>query len=254
MQLDKLVDAMEDAATVDLRGDKVLPWALEVIGDEEIEDGEVADAVDDLREWEADGAHRRDLAGDDEGNGEPDDEYEHSDAIAVMDAWWPGLVEGQFEPTIGEEAFDAVEDLIALDDPPNTHQGSSYIAGWYSFVEKDLRSVLEEEEESGERSAQDDEGSSGEEGEDPPSGDGDGADSESSEGDESSDGGEESARGDDSSDETSEDGVKTTANQLDEPASGAADGRRGDRPGRRGRGRRRRGPRRQGRRRRTRRR
>ncbi|MEA2125141.1 MAG: hypothetical protein QOI80_1923, partial [Solirubrobacteraceae bacterium] len=60
--------------------------------------------------------------------------YDHSAAVALMDAWWPRLVRGIFEPTLGKELFDRVEsDVLSLDD---------FGWGWATHVQKDLRAVL----------------------------------------------------------------------------------------------------------------
>ena len=140
MTVPELVDAMEDAATVDLRGNKVLPVLLRVLGDES--DPAVRDAIAKLGAWQGEGAHRRDK--------DNDGVYEHSDAIKIMDAWWPKLVEAMFKPTLGDDLYGDSEDrtgvfdLIQIDNPPNTRQGSAYISGWYGYVEKDLRALLGE--------------------------------------------------------------------------------------------------------------
>ncbi len=128
----ELVDAMEDAATVDLRGNKVLPFLIRALA----ADGDpvVRDALAKLEAWQRAGAHRRDENG--------DGVYEHSDAIKIMDAWWPRLVEGQFKPALGQTLYDRLMGMIGIDNPPHTRQGSAYISGWYSYVEKDLRAVL----------------------------------------------------------------------------------------------------------------
>lgn len=129
----ELTDAMQDAATVDLRGDKVLPFLLQLLGDDE-SDPAVRDALAKLEAWRADGAHRRDFDG--------DGVYEHSEAIKIMDAWWPELVKAQFEPALGTELYEQLLEMIQIDNPPHTRQGSAYISGWYSYVEKDLRALL----------------------------------------------------------------------------------------------------------------
>jgi acyl-homoserine lactone acylase PvdQ len=144
MSLSELVDAMEDAGTVDLRGDTVLPFALDLLGEES--DPVVAGALAKLRAWEADGAHRRDK--DHSGT------YEHSEAVRIMDAWWPRWIRAQFEPVLGPGLYDSLAQegdgdsgMLDLDDEPNangTHLGSAYIAGWYGYAEKDLRSILGE--------------------------------------------------------------------------------------------------------------
>jgi acyl-homoserine lactone acylase PvdQ len=130
VSLVELVKAMEDAATVDLRGDKVLPVMLDVIGDPGTE--RLRDAVELLNDWSTTGAHRRDL--------DLNDEYDDHSAVALMDEWWERALEAIFEPVLGE----------AFDDVPYTHDdhsgldgnGSSWNDGWYGHVHKDLRSVL----------------------------------------------------------------------------------------------------------------
>jgi hypothetical protein len=131
----ELTEAMADAATVDLRGDAVLPWALRVLGTQA--DPALADAVANLRAGVRAGAHRRDENG--------DGVYEHADAIRIADAWWPRWMRAQFEPSLGKALFDAVEDVHALDNHPNNHGdhvGSAWQNGWYSFAQKDLRALL----------------------------------------------------------------------------------------------------------------
>ena len=133
--LPELAEAMADAATVDLRGDAVLPYALRVLRGTTRSD--LRGAISKLTEWERAGAHRRD----DNGDGV----YEHSEAIRIMDAWWPLWLEAQFKPLMGEELFNAVKKVHKLDNHPNNggdHVGSAWQDGWYSFAQKDLRRVL----------------------------------------------------------------------------------------------------------------
>ena len=130
-----LVEAMGEAATVDLRAERVLPLALRVIGDPPA--GPLAEAVAELRTWIAAGAHRRDRDG--------DGRYEHADAIRILDAFWPRWLRAQFGAVLGDALFDALREAHALDDPPNgggDHRGSAYQTGWYGHAAKDLRRVL----------------------------------------------------------------------------------------------------------------
>ena len=136
-----LVDAMEDAGTVDLRGDKVLPFMLEALGPQ---GGRVGQAVAKLRAWKGAGAHRRDRSAACRAE-RANCRYQHRDAVKTMDAWWPKIVDAQFRPVIGETMFRRVVDMMGIDDEPNAagaHAGSSYIDGWYGYVEKDLRKLL----------------------------------------------------------------------------------------------------------------
>jgi acyl-homoserine lactone acylase PvdQ len=132
----ELVEAMEDAATVDLRGDKVLPYALDVVrSGPRIRSKKVRLAVRSLAGWQRSGAHRRDPDG--------DGTYSYTRAIRLMDAWWPRLVQAQFKPLLGETLYDRLQSVMGLDNAPGA-RGSAYISGWYGYVEKDLRSLLGE--------------------------------------------------------------------------------------------------------------
>ena len=137
IDLPGLVDSMADAGTVDLRGDKVLHFALNVLRRKPIADQAVADAVDTLQAWHDTGAHRIDR--------DQDGTYEDAEAIRIMDAWWPRWMHAQFEPRLGAELFDAVEGMIGLDNEPNNHGGhlgSAYQSGFYGYARKDLRTQL----------------------------------------------------------------------------------------------------------------
>jgi hypothetical protein len=133
MTLPGLVDAMEEAGSTDLRGEKVLPLALRVIG--RPKDPALAAAVATLRAWVRSGAHRRDKDG--------DGRYDDADAVRIMDAWWPRWMRAQFRPVLGAAAFDAIPH--EMDNAPNNHGdhlGSAYQTGWYGYAYKDLRRIL----------------------------------------------------------------------------------------------------------------
>jgi acyl-homoserine lactone acylase PvdQ len=133
--LPELVDAMAEAASVDLRGRAVLGDVIAVLGRQR--DPRLRDALDKLDAWRRAGAHRLDRDG--EGT------YEHGDAVALMDAWWPRLLEAQFRPTMGQRLFDALRARVPFDEEPNgggQHTGSAYGRGWYGYASKDLRTLL----------------------------------------------------------------------------------------------------------------
>jgi acyl-homoserine lactone acylase PvdQ len=135
LALPGLIDIMEVAGSGDLRAHVALPLALDVIG--EPRDERLAAAVDTLRAWKRSGGLRRD--------GDRDGVYDHGDAVALMDAWWPLWVKAQFEPVLGRRALARLEAVLELDNAPNNHGahlGSAYQGSWYGFVRKDLRAVL----------------------------------------------------------------------------------------------------------------
>jgi acyl-homoserine lactone acylase PvdQ len=128
-----VVSAVEDAGTVDLRGEAVLPLLLEVLGPVPPAgvDGRVRGLRDRLAAWAATASHRRDH----DGNGAYDDPV----APAVMDAWWAPAVHAVFDRASGH-AFDHLG--LQIHDPPQHHVGSAFQSGAYSHVNKDLRQVL----------------------------------------------------------------------------------------------------------------
>ncbi|MEO8091228.1 MAG: penicillin acylase family protein [bacterium] len=132
----ELVDAMEDAATVDLRGSQVLPVALKVVKtklNKAKGKKKLKKAIKTLKKWNKAGAHRRDSDG--------DGVYEDTKAVRIMDAWWPRLVAAQFEDELGSPLYAQIQTMMGLDNAPGA-SGSAYISGWYGYVDKDLRSVL----------------------------------------------------------------------------------------------------------------
>ena len=71
--------------------------------------------------------------------------YEHSEAISILDRWWPKWLRGQFRPTMGAGVYKRAVGLEAQDDDPNLdgeHHGSAYQNGWYHYAQKDLRRLL----------------------------------------------------------------------------------------------------------------
>ena len=140
MTLVDLINAMGNAGTQDLRGIEVLPYALKIIGHPA--DPALAQAVDELGAWLASGAHRinREHPG-------ASGDYDQADAVRIMDAWWPLLIEAEFEPVLGSALLGDIEADFPINDEPGhgtsgSHLGSAFDVGFYGIVQKDLRSVL----------------------------------------------------------------------------------------------------------------
>ncbi|MFC8450973.1 penicillin acylase family protein [Kitasatospora sp. NPDC057223] len=147
-----LTKAMEDAANVDLRADQVLPQILQVIDSAPVTDPAQAAAVAKLRAWLGSGSHRREAA-------KGDGVYADAEAVRILDAWWPLLVEGEFKGTLGDDLYRALAAVAPVNESPSggqlgsagpgsgiaageAHKGSAFQHGWWSFVDKDLRAVL----------------------------------------------------------------------------------------------------------------
>jgi acyl-homoserine lactone acylase PvdQ len=130
MRLEQLISDMEDAGTVDLRGDRVLPRILKVVNKQPVSDPARKAAIQKLQAWRASGAHRIDR----DRNGA----YDHANAVRIMDAWWPRLVEAQFKPALGQALFDRIP--FGHDAPGPI--GSAFYTSSYGYVEKDLRDLL----------------------------------------------------------------------------------------------------------------
>ena len=131
IDLPKLVSIMGDAGTVDVRGQEVWPLLRQVIGNPG--DAQVQRLVGLLDAWANDGSHRVDRDG--------DNFYEHSPAVALMDAWWGPLVRGIYDPVLGTDLVDRIRALNTLHQAPGPG-GSAFFDGWYGYVEKDLRTLL----------------------------------------------------------------------------------------------------------------
>jgi len=146
-----LVQAMESAAVTDLRAEDVLPDLLKVINSSTVTDSTQASLVSQLTAWLNAGGTRVETSAGSE-------TYTDSSIIQTFDAWWPLLVEGEFESGMGTDLYDALASALQINESPSggqmggssatdvngtiPHKGSSFQYGWWSYVDKDLRAVL----------------------------------------------------------------------------------------------------------------
>jgi hypothetical protein len=112
----------------------VLPYAVQIIGTPS--DPALAQAVAELRTWVATGAHRINRA-----HPGASGNYEQTDAVRIMDAWWPLLVEAEFRPVLGANLLREVERTFPINDQPGhgvagSHLGSAWEVGFYGIVQK----------------------------------------------------------------------------------------------------------------------
>ncbi|MEU3662974.1 penicillin acylase family protein [Streptomyces sp. NPDC032940] len=139
-----LVKAMAEAGLADLRAEDVLPELLKVVESAPVTDPAAKTAVDRLKAWLSAGGLRTETSAGSR-------KYAHADAIRTLDAWWPLLVKAEFAPGLGSGLYDAFTRNLPVDESPSAahgptgaHAGSAFQYGWWSYVDKDLRSVLGE--------------------------------------------------------------------------------------------------------------
>ncbi|WP_338682991.1 penicillin acylase family protein [Streptomyces acidiscabies] len=137
-----LTKAMADAALTDLRAEDVLPDLLKVVNSSTVTDSTAAAAVTKLQTWLTNGGKRTETSAGSKA-------YADADAVRILDAWWPLLVQAEFQPGLGSGLFTAITANLPVDEAPSaahgptgSHAGSSFQYGWWSYVDKDIRSVL----------------------------------------------------------------------------------------------------------------
>ena len=130
VKITDMIDAMEGAATVDLRGSQVLPSALGVL--DSVSDPDVAPYSTLLQDWLATGAHHVATS-----RATP---YLQQSAIALMDAWYERLIHAVFDPQL-EGLYDAIP--LGFDDTNRiNHIGSSYQDGFEAYLQKAFKARL----------------------------------------------------------------------------------------------------------------
>jgi acyl-homoserine lactone acylase PvdQ len=133
MTIVQLIQAMEEPATQDLRGYRLLPTIFKAIG--KPRSGQLRQALSILRTWHDHGAHRRDL--------NRDGVDEETPAIELMDAWWPKLLQAEFRPALGGKAYGKLEEMLQTGSVAGgSPTAPDYDDGWYSYVSKDLRDLF----------------------------------------------------------------------------------------------------------------
>ena len=139
MQPAQLVSAMDEAATQDIRSVQLWPLLKQALGSPS--DPRLQEAIAKLDAWYADGGHRRDL---NNTSISSPGTYQHNEAITIMDAWWPKLLEAEFRPSLGDAAFEQLHGMLefGLPNPGGEPTAPDFADGWYGYVSKDLRDLL----------------------------------------------------------------------------------------------------------------
>ncbi len=131
--LASVTGTMNAAATQDLRAMDVWPAIRAVLRTGSAPSARAEGAVNLVDAWRGAGSSRldRDL------DGKIDDP-----GAAVLDAAWPRLADAVMSPVLGP-LVDRLARLMRRSNDPGP-SGSAYISGWYGYVEKDLRSLLDQ--------------------------------------------------------------------------------------------------------------
>ncbi len=129
--LASVVGAMNGAATQDLRLVRVWPILRDVLA-RGSGTPRAAAAAAQLDAWLAAGGSRLDSDLD----GKVD-----APGAAVMDAAWSPIANAVLAPVLDDQARAELAKLVP-NDPPLSPDGSSAYSGWWSYVQKDLRSLL----------------------------------------------------------------------------------------------------------------
>lgn len=150
-----LTALVEKAGLTDLRGVEVLDELIRVLESQPVDDPDLAAEIARLKAWRLDGALRVETA-------KGSKVYRHAEAIRTFDAWWPLLVRGIFAAPLGADLYQALVNVLQINESPSGHQqgdvstlptsasegqshkGSSFQYGWWGWVDKDLRAVLGE--------------------------------------------------------------------------------------------------------------
>jgi acyl-homoserine lactone acylase PvdQ len=134
MNVGQLAQAMDLAATEDIRIVKLWPLLRTVLG--KPSNSRLRTAITRLNTWYRDGGHRWDL--------KRSGTYANNAAIETMDAWWSKLLVSEFQPTLHTPAFTRLQDVLGygsedIDTNPNA---PDFAQGWYGYVDKDLSDLL----------------------------------------------------------------------------------------------------------------
>ncbi len=131
-RLENVVGVMNGAATVDLRASDNWPVIARVLARAPAPNTRAAQAAALVGAWSASGAGRldRDL------DGKVDDP-----GAAVLDTAYDGLAKAVLSGALGATLTDDLEEVTGISNDANPG-GSSYGGGWYSYVDKDLRTLL----------------------------------------------------------------------------------------------------------------
>jgi acyl-homoserine lactone acylase PvdQ len=126
-----VVSVMNGAGTQDLRSVELTPLVSDVMQGTPPPTPRAARMRELLLDWRANGSSRLDA--------DLDGKIDHPGA-AIMDAWYPKLADAVLSPVLGE-LTPRLAQFRGRGGAPSSG-GSSFGGGWYSYIDKDLRTLL----------------------------------------------------------------------------------------------------------------
>jgi acyl-homoserine lactone acylase PvdQ len=131
-----IVNAMEDAGSVDLDGSQLVGQLSKVLAGTSLTSAQQA-VLSSLQSWTADpfwgsnvpGAHRRDING--------DGSYDQGSDVAIMDDLYPRLAHAIFDPWFDPSQWGLLTNLNGLNNAPGPG-GSAYDGGWEGYIQRAL--------------------------------------------------------------------------------------------------------------------
>lgn len=131
--LARLTEIMTDAGVTDLRGQEILPAAIDLLNRGSIS-GDISEALNLLQTWHDNGAWRRDRNN--------DGRYDEEAAVALMDAWYTRMIERLLPQVTALENTGAGNLApVGRDNRPGD-MGSAYQSGYYGYLRRTLDMAL----------------------------------------------------------------------------------------------------------------
>ncbi|HEX6349954.1 MAG TPA: penicillin acylase family protein [Candidatus Dormibacteraeota bacterium] len=127
-----MVNAMEDAGTVDLDGSQLVKQMEAALAPAALtpQQNQVVGILD---AWATAGAHRRDRAS--------SGAYEQGNAVAIMDDLYPRLTHAVFDAWLDGGQYATLAGILAINNPPGP-TGSAYDGGWEGYLQRAFRQAV----------------------------------------------------------------------------------------------------------------
>jgi acyl-homoserine lactone acylase PvdQ len=127
-----MVNAMEDAGSVDLDGSQLVNQLKAALAGATLTPAQ-SQVLAILGSWASGGAHRRALAN--------LNRYDEGTAVAIMDQLYPRVAQAVFDPWLDSSQFARMAGIMGLNNPPGP-LGSAYDGGWEGYLQRSLTQAV----------------------------------------------------------------------------------------------------------------